>query len=261
MASAGLTREGVGSPAKEVAFPDSVVQLMRGDLGQPPGGWPPALQAKVLKGQAPSTARPGATMAPADLEALRSEAAQKTGHDIGEISDNELASYIMYPKVYTDFSRIRDLYGPTEILPTPVYFYGLKSGEDTQFSLEPGKTLMLLSQAVSETDDEGQVKVFFELNGQPRIVKVPNRSATAKIVARRKAEDGNPAHIPAPMPGIVSSVAVKAGQPVKAGDVLLSIEAMKMETVLHADREGTVTEVLVAPGAPIDAKDLLVVLG
>jgi pyruvate carboxylase len=234
---------------------------MRGDLGQPPGGWPPVLQAKVLKGQTPSTTRPGASMAPADLDALRTEVAQKTGRDVAAIADTDLASYIMYPKVYLDFARMEDLYGPTEILPTPVYFYGLKPGEETQFSLEPGKTLMLVAQAVSETDEEGQVRVFFELNGQPRIVRVPNRSATATIVARRKAEAGNPAHVAAPMPGVVSSVAVKAGQSVKAGDILLSIEAMKMETVLHADRDGTIAEVLVSPGTPIDAKDLLVVFG
>jgi pyruvate carboxylase len=261
MIAAGLTRADVENPDKEVAFPDSVVQLMRGDLGQPPGGWPPALQAKVLKGQTPSTTRPGALLAPADLDALRAEVAQKTGRPLADISDTDLASYIMYPKVFLDFARMQDLYGPTEILPTPVYFYGLKPGEDTQFSLEPGKTLMLVAQAVGETDEEGQVKVFFELNGQPRIVKVPNRAAASSIVTRRKAEDGNAAHIAAPMPGIVSSVAVKSGQAIKAGDVLLSIEAMKMETVLHADRDGTVAEVLVHPGSAIDAKDLLMTLG
>jgi pyruvate carboxylase len=260
MIAAGLTRADVESPDKEVAFPDSVVQLMRGDLGQPPGGWPPALQAKVLKGQTPSTVRPGAIMPPADLDALRAEVAQKTGRPPAEIGDTDLASYIMYSKVFLDFAKTQDLYGPTEILPTPVYFYGLKPGEETQFALEAGKTLMLVAQAVGETDEEGQVKVFFELNGQPRIVKVPNRAAASTIKTRRKAEDGNAGHIAAPMPGIVSSVAVKSGQAIKAGDVLLSIEAMKMETVLHADRDGVVSEVLVNPGAAIDAKDLLVVV-
>ena len=261
MIAAGLTRADIENPDKEVAFPESVVQLMRGDLGQPPGGWPQALQAKVLKGQTPSTVRPGAIMAPADLDALRAEVAQKTGRDSAAITDTDLASYIMYPKVFLDFARMQDLYGPTEILPTPVYFYGLKPGEDAQFSLEAGKTLVLLTQAIGETDEEGQVKVFFELNGQPRIVKVPNRSVASTIVARRKAEDGNPAHVAAPMPGIVSSVAIKAGQPIKAGDVLLSIEAMKMETMLHADRDGTIAEILVHAGSAIDAKDLLVVIG
>jgi len=102
--------------------------------------------------------------------------------------------------------------------------------------------------------------VFFELNGQPRIVRVPNRSVTAKTIARRKAEEGNDNHVGSPMPGSVSTIAVKAGQEVKAGDVLLTIEAMKMETAIHASRAGTVAEVLVGPASQIDAKDLLVVL-
>jgi pyruvate carboxylase len=102
--------------------------------------------------------------------------------------------------------------------------------------------------------------VFFELNGQPRVVRVPDRKAVARLPARRKAEEGNEAHVAAPMPGAISTIAVKAGQTVKAGDVLLTIEAMKMETALHAPRDGQVAEVLVQPASPVDAKDLLVVL-
>ena len=105
------------------------------------------------------------------------------------------------------------------------------------------------------------VKVFFELNGQPRPIKVPDRNRGAANGVRRKAELGNAAHLGAPMPGVVSTVAVAAGQPVKAGDVLLSIEAMKMETALHAEKDGTIAEVLVKTGDQIDAKDLLIVYG
>jgi pyruvate carboxylase len=258
MVAAGVTAADVADPGKDVAFPDSVVQLFRGDLGQPPGGWPKALQTKILKGGAAYTARPGSLMAPADLEEVRADAAKKTGREAAEISDTDLASFVMYPKVYTDFARMQDLYGPTSALPTPTYFYGLQPGDEVMVEIEKGKTLVVLAQAIGETDEEGRVKVFFELNGQPRIIKVPNRAASAKIVARRKADEGNDAHVGAPMPGVVSTVAVKAGQTVKAGDVLLSIEAMKMETALHAERDGTIAEVLVSAGSPIDAKDLLV---
>ena len=261
MVAAGLSAADVEDPAKDVAFPESVVQLFRGDLGQPPGGWPKALQTKILKGQAAYTERPGSLMAPAELESVRADAAKKTGREPEEIGDTDLASFVMYPKVYTDFSRMQDLYGPTSALPTPTYFYGLQPGDEVMVEIEKGKTLVILAQAIGETDDSGMVKVFFELNGQPRIVKVPNRSAAAKVVARRKGEEGNPDHVAAPMPGVVSTVAVKAGQEVKAGDVLLSIEAMKMETALHAERDGKIAEVLVTTGAPIDAKDLLVVYG
>ncbi|WP_333825184.1 pyruvate carboxylase [Pinisolibacter sp.] len=261
MVAAGLTAAEVEDPGKDVAFPESVVQLFRGDLGQPPGGWPKALQTKILKGQAAYTERPGSLMAPAELESVRADAAKKTGREPEEIGDTDLASFVMYPKVTADFFRMQDLYGPTSALPTPTYFYGLQPGDEVMVEIEKGKTLVILAQAIGETDDGGMVKVFFELNGQPRIVKVPNRSAAAKVVARRKGEEGNENHVAAPMPGVVSTVVVRAGQEVRAGDVLLSIEAMKMETALHAERDGTIAEVLVATGTPIDAKDLLVVYG
>ncbi|NBN80455.1 pyruvate carboxylase [Microvirga tunisiensis] len=257
MVSQGLTVTDVVNPDKDVAFPDSVVQMLRGDLGQPPAGWPKALQDKVLKGETPITVRPGSLLKSEDIEARRKEAAEKTGIDI---DDQALASYLMYPKVFTDFARAQVQYGPTSVLPTPVYFYGLDVGEEIFVELEPGKTLVVRCQAVGETDVQGEKKVFFELNGQPRIVKVPDRAHGASGAAlRRKAEAGNEAHVGAPMPGVISTVAVAAGQSVKAGDVLLSIEAMKMETALHAERDGILSEVLVTPGSQIDAKDLLVV--
>ncbi|WP_420339521.1 pyruvate carboxylase [Roseibium sp.] len=257
MVSQGLSVADVEDPAKDVAFPDSVVKMLHGDLGQSPGGWPKAIQEKALKGEKPITVRPGSLLEEADLEAERAAAAAATGHDI---DDTELASYLMYPKVFTDFDKAQQQYGPTSVLPTPVYFYGLESGDEIFVDLEPGKTLVVRCQAIGETDEKGEKKVFFELNGQPRNVKVPDRAHGAVgAAAMRKAEDGNAAHVGAPMPGVISTVAIAAGQEVKAGDVLVSIEAMKMETALHAERDGTVSEVLITPGAQIDAKDLLVV--
>ena len=257
MVSQGLSVADVEDPAKDVAFPDSVVKMLHGDLGQSPGGWPKAIQEKALKGEKPITVRPGSLLEDADLEAERAAASTATGHDI---DDAELASYLMYPKVFTDFDKAQQQYGPTSVLPTPVYFYGLESGDEVFVDLEPGKTLVVRCQAIGETDEKGEKKVFFELNGQPRNVKVPDRAHGAVgAAAMRKAEDGNAAHVGAPMPGVISTVAIAAGQEVKAGDVLVSIEAMKMETALHAERDGKVSEVLVTPGAQIDAKDLLVV--
>ncbi len=259
MVASDLTPADIIDPDKDIAFPESVVQMMRGDLGQPPGGWPEALQKKVLKGATPVTVRPGSLIPPADLEAERAAAAEKTG---GAVDDRALASYLMYPKVYVDFARAADTYGPVEVLPTPVFFYGLPVGQEIFVELEQGKTLVLRNQAMGETDEEGFARVFFELNGQPRMAKVPDRRhGAAGKAARRKAEEGNPAHVAAPMPGVVATLAVASGQAVKAGDVILSIEAMKMETALHAERDGTVAEVLVRAGDQIDAKDLLVVFG
>jgi pyruvate carboxylase len=135
----------------------------------------------------------------------------------------------------------------------------MKPGDEIVIEIERGKALNLRLQTFGDTDEEGQVKVFFELNGQPRIIKVPNRQVAAKIVQRAKAIEGNPAHVAAPMPGSVSSLAVLQGAQVKAGDVLLTLEAMKMETAIHAPREGVIAQILVKPGAQIDAKDLLIV--
>jgi pyruvate carboxylase len=146
------------------------------------------------------------------------------------------------------------------VLPTPVYFYGLKPEEEIFLDIEKGKTLVVRCLAIGDTAEDGMVTVFYELNGQPRRVKVPDRAhgaAAGKL--RRKAEPGNEAHVGAPMPGVISGLAVAAGQAVKAGDVLVSIEAMKMETAIHAERDGTLAEVLVKAGDQIDAKDLLVV--
>lgn len=258
MVSQDLTVADVENPDKDIAFPDSVVSMMRGDLGQPPSGWPASLQKKVLKDEKPFTVRPGSLLPAADLDAERKSIEETLGR---EITDQEFASYLMYPKVFTDYAAAQENYGPTSVLPTPVYFYGLKPEEEVFVDLERGKTLVIVNQAMSETDEKGMVTVFFELNGQPRRVKVPNRAKGASGGVKRKAELGNDKHVGAPMPGVVSTVAVSQGQNVKAGDVLLSIEAMKMETALRAERDGSIAEVLVRPGEQIDAKDLLVVFG
>jgi pyruvate carboxylase len=232
-----------------------VVEMLRGDLGQPPGGWPEALQKKALKGDAPIAVRPGSLLGEADPAAERAAAEKRCGRPL---TDDEFASYLMYPKVFADFAAFEGKYGPVAALPTSVFFYGMTPGQEIAIAIERGKTLVIRLQAVGETDEEGMARVFFELNGQPRIVRAPNRAAVAALPARRKAEDGNDAHVAAPMPGSVSTISVRPGQPIKAGDVLLTIEAMKMETALHAPRDGVVGEVLVNPGSPVDAKDLLV---
>ncbi len=257
MVSQNLTEAEVLDPDREIAFPTSVVEMLAGDLGQPPGGWPKALQAKALKGEKPIEGRPGALLPPTDLAAARVAAEKASGR---QVSDDDLASYLMYPKVFAEFSATVRRFGPVSVLPTPVFFYGMQPNDEIAIEIEPGKTLVLLLVTIGETDEEGQVKVFFELNGQQRIIKVQNRSAAVTKVARRKAEDGNDSHVAAPMPGAVSTIAVQKGQQVKAGDIVATLEAMKMETSLHAARDGKVAEILVAPGQQIDARDLLMVI-
>ncbi|MEE4346757.1 MAG: biotin/lipoyl-containing protein, partial [Paracoccaceae bacterium] len=256
MVSQGLTRAQVEDPATDVAFPDSVIDMMRGNLGQPPGGFPPAMVAKVLKGEKPNTERPGAHLPPVDFEATRAELEKQL--EGRKIDDEDLNGYLMYPKVFLDYLGRHRIYGPVRTLPTRTYLYGMEPGEEITAEIDPGKTLEIRLQAVGETTDDGEVKVFFELNGQPRVIRVPNRLVKSQTAQRPKAESGNPAHIGAPMPGVVASVAATAGAKVKAGDLLLTIEAMKMETGIHADHDATIKAVHVTPGASIDAKDLLV---
>ncbi|MEM8851437.1 MAG: pyruvate carboxylase [Pseudomonadota bacterium] len=257
MVSQGLTVDQVADPKSEVSFPDSVIDMMKGNLGQPPGGWPKALQKKALKGEAPLTDRPGKHLKAVDLNMTRSEVAEKTGM---EIDDEDLNGYLMYPKVFTDYADRHATYGPVRTLPTPVFFYGMTPGDEITAEIDPGVTLEIRCVAQSETNEDGLRKVFFELNGQPRTIRVADRRVAGSTTKMPKAEAGNPDHVGAPMPGVVASVAVQTGAAIKKGDLLLTIEAMKMETGLHADRDAAVAAIHVVPGAQIDAKDLLVEL-
>ncbi len=258
MVSQGLSRADVEDGKRDIAFPDSVIEMMKGALGQPPGGWPEKIRKRVLKDERPLTERPGALLPPEDLEARRAEIAATLGGE--DVDDEDLAGYLMYPKVFAEYALRHQEYGPVRALDTRTFFYGMKPGDAISPEIDPGKTLEIVLQTVGETNEEGEVRVFFELNGQPRTVRVPNRKVKAEHVARPKAEPGNADHVGAPMPGAIASVPVQPGARVQQGDLLVTIEAMKMETGLHAERAATVKAVHVRPGDQVDAKDLLVEL-
>ena len=257
MVTTGLTPEDVTNPEKEIAFPESVVQLFRGELGQPPGGWPEALSKKVLKGEKPFTARPGSVMSHANLASQRSDAEDHVGRPI---SDDEFASFLMYPKVFRDFAAMTRKFGDVSALPTPVFFHGMDPGQEMSVEIEKGKSLIIRFLAMAEPDENGERKLFFELNGQPRTLRVAYRSVVPSRPAQPKAEDGNASHVAAPMPGLVVTVSVREGQEVEKGDMLLAIEAMKMETAVRAERAGTIKKICVTPAQQVDTKDLLIVL-
>jgi pyruvate carboxylase len=166
----------------------------------------------------------------------------------------------MYPQVFLDFQKLQAQYSDTSVIPTGPFFYGLQRGEEISVEIEPGKVLLIRYLTTSDPHEDGTRTVFFELNGQPRSVDVPDRSLESSAHRQPKADPDDPNHIGAPMPGKVSSVAIKKGQPVKEGERLLSIEAMKMETAVYSPRNATVADVLVRPGSIIQANDLLVVL-
>jgi pyruvate carboxylase len=257
LVSQGLTCEDLLNSDTDFAFPDSVITLMKGLVGQAHGGFPEDIQKKVLKGEKPITVRPGSLLDPIDMEAERQKLQDRFDD---EIDDEDLNGYMMYPKVFTDYMDRHAAYGPVRTLPTRTFFYGMTPGEEISVEIDPGVTLEIRCQAIAETTDEGVAKVFFELNGQPRIIRVKDRSISGASVATAKADVNNPNHVGAPMPGVVASIAIEPGSEVKKGDLMVTIEAMKMETGIHAERDARVKAVHVTAGAQIDAKDLLVEL-
>ncbi|HEY8102822.1 MAG TPA: pyruvate carboxylase [Burkholderiaceae bacterium] len=254
MVANDLSPDDVVNQEKEIAFPESVVSLFKGELGFPPDGFPKDLEHKVLKGDVPIDDRPGVSLPPTDL-ALAKAAAEKMVDRT--ISEQELASYLMYPKVFTEYAEHHRRYGDVSVLPTSVFFYGLKKHQEISLDIDHGKSLIVSLQGRADIEDEGQTKLFFELNGQPRMVRV-ERAGSIKKEEQPKADENNASHIGAPMPGIVVTVAVQAGQKVEKGHSILSIEAMKMETVIRAERDSVVKKVYIKPGSVVGAKDLLV---
>jgi pyruvate carboxylase len=257
MVAGELTSEQVEDPNFEIAFPQSVVEFFHGDLGRPPGGFPEALQKKVLKGAAPLTEPPGRSLPPLDLTAARADAERLAER---EISDTDFASYLMYPAVFVEFAKHQASYGNVDNLETPVFFYGMHVGQEVAIEIDRGKTLFVRYAALGEPDENGHRIVYFELNGQPRTVSVLDTSLVGIKAAARKAEPGNPHQIGAPMPGQIVKVTTSAGRTVGKGDALLTIEAMKMQTILHSPASGKVAAVLAPVGARVGAGDLLVEL-
>jgi len=259
MVTNSLSAMDVLTPDKKLNFPRSVVEMMQGMLGQPEGGWPKVLQRIILDsaGVKALKGRPGAKLPKADFAAIKLELKEKLRQ---EPRDVDALSYVLYPQVFLDYAKHLEKYDNTSVIPTPAFFYGLQSGEEISVEIEPGKTLIIRYLTTGEAREDGLRTVFFELNGQPREVNVPDRSLEGKLHKNPKADPEDPAHIPAPMPGKVTAVAAKKGQQVKAGERLLSIEAMKMETAVYSPRDARVGDVLVKVGSVVSAKDLLIVL-
>jgi pyruvate carboxylase len=254
-----LTADDILNTTTPLAFPRSVVEMMQGFLGEPEGGWPKGFQSRVLRSAhaEPIVGRPGASLPPADFAATTADLQEKMKR---EPAEEDVLSYLLYPQVFLDFEKHRQLYGDTSTIPTANFFYGLQPGDETSIEIERGKTLFVKYLTTGEIREDGTRTVFFELNGQPRAVSVADRTATATIKRHPKADIENANHIAAPMPGKVSSVAVRANQAVKTGERLLSIEAMKMETAVYSPRDGHVADVHVEAGAVVEARDLLIVL-
>jgi pyruvate carboxylase len=250
-----LEPEDTLDPSRELAFPESVVEFFEGRLGQPPGGFPRELQERVLKGRPPLTRRPGANLPDADLEAARDKAAAFLGTPA---TSRDALSYLIYPRVFPDLAAHQRAYSDTSILPTPMFFFGPDPDAENLVEIEPGKTLIVKLLAVGEPHADGKRTVFFELNGQPREIVVADRSLASAVREAPKADPADPNQVGAPLPGLVVGVGVNPGDAVRKGQKLLSIEAMKMETTLYAERPGRVEEVLAVVGRQVEAGELLI---
>jgi pyruvate carboxylase len=243
--------------AERLDFPSSVVGYFRGELGQPPGGFPEDLRKAILKGLAPVTGQPSRSLPPVDLGRVAADLETKFGRPFAR---HEAVSWALYPRVVDDYLSAYARYEDVSILDTPIYFYGLEIGQEIWVDIEPGKTLVITLTAVGDAGEDGMRTVSFELNGHGRQVNVRDRSRASSLVERRKAEVGNVDHVGASMPGTVIAIHKKAGERVERGAPLLTLEAMKMETVVRAHREGTVKELLPALQSSVQAGDLLAVV-
>ncbi len=256
MLTNNLTPKEVLERGRELTFPESVISYFAGDIGQPPGGFPARLSEVVLKGRKALTGRPGDALPPVDFEAVRRTLEAKIGRPA---SDQDVMSYLMYPKVFTDFAGYLKKYSDTTMVPTDVKFYGLKKGEETEIEIETGKTLFIRLVAISEPNEHGVRTLFFDLNGHPREVQVLDKDFGVEVAARPKADRDNLHHLGAPMPGLVIDVKVKPGQEVKEQDQLVVLEAMKMEMTLASPLAGVIKEIHAKPKDRVEAGDLLIV--
>lgn len=252
-----LSAEDIAENRREIAYPASVLDLVGGMMGQPPGGFPENVKKSILKDQPEVTERPGESLPPINFEEIGAKLESKLGRTA---KPREIVTSALYPKVYDDFVTHIQRYGDVSLLPTPIFFYGPIIGEEFSVDIEPGKRLIIKFLAVGEARPNGTRVVYFELNGQPREVEIEDKSLEDKSVARLKADPADLTQIGAGMPGMVIGVAVAVGDKVKKGQKLLALEAMKMETVIAAERDGEITKLLVQSGNQVETGDLLLVL-
>ncbi len=251
-----LTTDDILAADRELAFPQSAIDLLDGSMGQPMGGFPAKVRKRILGDRKPHRGRPGKTLPPADFDQATADVQRFLRRKPRRC---EVVSHLLYPQVFKEFAAHQQRFGDTSVLATPVFLGGMQTGEEIAAEIEPGKTLIIKMMAVSEPHD-GRRTVFFELNGQPREVTVVDHSLEQKSALREKADPDDSSHVAAQMPGMVVVLNVREGDNVAKGQKLLMLEAMKMQTTVVAEKDGHVSRVLVAPGAQVETGDLLLTI-
>lgn len=258
MVSNKLTSEDVKRLANSLDFPDSVLDFFEGLIGQPYGGFPEPLRSDVLRGKRRKLdVRPGLELAPFDFKKIEEDLRSR----FTKITEDDIASYNMFPKVYEDFRKVRELYGDLSVLPTRNFLAPPKIGEEIVVTIDQGKTLIIKCTAVGDLHEEtGLRDVYFELNGEMRKVSVADKTSKVEVVSRPKADSHNPNQVGSPMAGVLVEVKVHKGSEAKKGQAVAVLSAMKMEMVISAPADGVISDVLVKEGDNVDAGDLLVVV-
>ncbi|MCF6410425.1 pyruvate carboxylase [Pseudalkalibacillus salsuginis] len=252
-----LTEDDIFEKGQSLDFPDSVVEMFQGYLGQPYQGFPRELQQIILKGREPLTVRPGELLEPVNFKELEETLYHKLNRPV---TSHDLISYALYPKVYLDREQMIEQFGDISVLDTPTFLYGMRLGEEVEVEIEQGKTLIVKLISIGEPQLDGTRTVYFELNGQPREVVVKDENVKAEVIAKPKADENNEKHIGASMPGTVIKVLVEKGEKVKKGDHLMITEAMKMETTIQAPYDAEIGDLYVSNGTTIQPGDLLIEL-
>ncbi|ANE52922.1 pyruvate carboxylase [Flavisolibacter tropicus] len=254
MVTGNLSKEDILKKGHALSFPESVVSMFKGDIGQPVGGFDPTLQKIVLKDIKPYTDRPNEHLKPIDMDAEFERFQHRFGDDV---TYTDLLSYMLYPKVFEEYYQKRKEYGDVWHIPTLNFFYGLKDDEETLIEIDKGKSILVRLLTCSEPDEDGKRKVFMRLNGQTRIIEIKDQSLKVVVQENEKADPGNRKHIGSPLQGKLSQLLIKEGEEVRANQPLFIIEAMKMETTITATEKGVVNRVVLQPGKMVKADDLV----
>jgi pyruvate carboxylase len=255
MVSNKLSEEDVKARAAELDFPGSVLEFLEGLMGQPYGGFPEPFRTNALRGRRKLDKRPGLFLEPTDFVKVKRELGKKFG---GPVTECDVASYVMYPKVFDDYKKFCQQYGDLSVLPTKYFLSRPEIGEEFHVELEKGKVLILKLLAVGPlSENTGQREVFYEMNGEVRQVTVVDQKASVENVSRAKADPNDSSQVGAPMSGVLVELRVHEGSDVKKGDPLAVLSAMKMEMVISAPHNGKVSGLSVREGDSVDGSDLV----
>jgi pyruvate carboxylase len=257
MVANGLSREDVMEKGESISFPESVQQFFMGEIGQPEGGFPAELQSIVLKNRIPFSDRPNKHLPPIYFDTDLDAFLEKFGT---ELKMTDYLSYKFYPKVFEDYNKFRQEYGDVSVVPTPLFLYGMKIGQDTTIEIGKGKTLLIRLLSIGPVDDKGNRTVFFKLNGQTRNVEVRDKAIKVERRENKKADKNNDRQIGAPLQGMLSKLMVKKGDAVKKNQQLFIIEAMKMETIITAPFDGLIANIELPGGTLVNTNDLVIEL-